>query len=207
MVFVVLSSKKKNAVENLVSLYTVVIGVALSVAVVKLVDDGKGLDAITLPTSLLFVAFVATLLPFYHGALRHLDDAYIEFESAVIRNGALVVDFLLLFFHALAFVVLALLIVKPLQFAWVLLVVLAIDVLWALFTYFGSSSRSPNAAEGAWGLINLVFVLAGVCFLSWQGLYPLAPFEPIRISVVTVCFSIGRTAVDYAWCGKFYFPD
>ncbi|HTQ36508.1 MAG TPA: hypothetical protein VMH77_05675, partial [Steroidobacteraceae bacterium] len=109
--------------------------------------------------------------------------------------------------HALAFVFLALLIVKPLQFAWVLLCVLAIDVIWALFTYFASSSRSPNAAEGKWGVINLVFSVIGVCFLAWNGLYPLATFEPIRLSILIVAFTVLRTVVDYAWCRRFYFPE
>ncbi|MBK9067349.1 MAG: hypothetical protein IPL76_10780 [Gemmatimonadetes bacterium] len=53
---------------------------------------------------------MATLFPFYHGALRHLDDAYLENENHHIKRGALIFDFLLLFLHAMCFVVLALLI-------------------------------------------------------------------------------------------------
>src|SRR5207253_2832610 len=132
--------RMENSVKSLVELYTVVIGVALSLAVVSLIDLNKGLDVITLPSTLLFIAFIATLFPFYHGALRHLDDAYIENDDRRIKDGALVLDFVLLFLHAVAFVVLSLLLKKPGQFAWVLAVVLSIDVIWGVFAHFASSA-------------------------------------------------------------------
>src|SRR6185437_11887329 len=118
------SKKMENSVRSLSNLYTVIIGVALSLAVVKLVEGGTGLKAATIPSILLFAAFVVTLLPFYHGALRHIDDAYIESEGANIKDGALVVDLILLFIHGIVFVVLALLIAIPDEFAWVLIVLL-----------------------------------------------------------------------------------
>jgi hypothetical protein len=202
-----ISKKKENAVRSLVSLYTVVIGVALSVSVVTLVDPRVGLSAVTAGSMLLFGAFVATLLPFYHGALRHLDDAYLENESTQIRDGALIVDFLLLFFHAMAFVVLALLLHRPSDFAWVLITVLTIDVLWAIFTYFASSSAAPGGAEGKWGFINLMFVGVAVIYLMNQGIYfGTGRPDDAKIAVPIFVFAVIRTVVDYVWCRKFYFP-
>src|SRR5690349_19220544 len=99
------NEKREKAVKSLVALYTVVMGVALSLAVRGLIDERGGLETVTLPDLLLFVAFVGTLFPFFHGALRHLDDAYVENKNANVREGALVVDFVLLFIHALAFVI------------------------------------------------------------------------------------------------------
>lgn len=202
-----ISKKKENAVKSLVSLYTVVIGVALSVSVLTLIDPKVGLSAVTGGSVLLFGAFVATLLPFYHGALRHLDDAYLENESTQIKDGALIVDFLLLFFHAMAFVVLALLIHRPVDFAWLLIGVLSIDVIWAIFTHFGSSSTAPGGAEGKWGIINFLFVCVAVCYLVIQGIYfGTGSSDDAKVAVPVFVFAAIRTVADYVWCRKFYFP-
>lgn len=118
------NKRKENSLRSLTSLYTVVIGVALSSSILKLIDPNQGLSSLTVTSTLLFLAFICTLFPFYHGALRHLDDAYIENDSDHIKDGALILDFLLLFFHGMAFVVLSLMLTKPGDFAVVLLAVL-----------------------------------------------------------------------------------
>jgi len=140
--------KQENSVKSLMSLYTVVIGVALSLSLVTLIDPEEGLKSVSLSPMLLFLAFILTLFPFYHGAHRHISDAYIESHNSHIRDGALLFDFFLLFFHGIAFVVLALLLSKPSNFVWVLIVLFAIDVIWGLFVYFGSSSKDVHNAEG-----------------------------------------------------------
>ena len=94
------SNRKKNSVRNLAGLYTVVVGAALSLALARLIPPDKGLAALTPASVCLFVAYIATLFPFFHGALMHLDDAYIENENEHIKTGALLVDFSLLFLHA-----------------------------------------------------------------------------------------------------------
>src|SRR3546814_6974962 len=104
---------------------------------------------------MLFIAFAATLFPFFHGAIRHLHDEY-SIGSANAKTGALIVDFVLLFFHALAFVVLSLLISKPLQFAWVLLSILLIDVIWGAFVYFSSPKTAILKPQTRWLIINIV---------------------------------------------------
>src|SRR4051812_25371800 len=110
------SERRSNAIKSLIELYTVVIGVALSFAVFGLVGSKKGLLGVSAHSVFLFVAFIATLFPFYHGALRHLYDAYLERSNEHIRPAAVFPDFILLFLHALAFVVLALLLDKPSHF-------------------------------------------------------------------------------------------
>ena len=201
-----ISRKKENAVKSLVNLYTVVIGVALSVSVLTLIDPNTGLAGVTGGSVLSFGAFVATLLPFYHGALRHLDDAYLEAESNQIKDGAIIFDFLLLFFHALVFVVLALLIHRPVDFWWLLIAVMAIDIAWATFTHFCSSAPT-GGAEGRWGLINIVFVGLAVLYLVTNGIYfGTGSRDDPKVAVAVFVFAAIRTVVDYTWCRKFYFP-
>jgi len=202
-----ISKKKENAVRSLVSLYTVVIGVALSVSVLTLIDPKTGLSAVTGGSVLLFGAFVATLLPFYHGALRHLDDAYLESDSTQIKDGALIFDFLLLFFHAMVFVVLALLIHRPVDFAWLLIALLLVDIIWAIFAHFGSSAAAPGGAEGKWGLINFGFVGVAVVYLFTNSIsFGTSATDDARVALPVFVFAAIRTAVDYSVCKRFYFP-
>lgn len=198
--------KMENSVRSLANLYTVIIGVALSLAVVKLVEGSAGLKAAIVPSILLFSAFIATLFPFYHGALRHIDDAYIESDGTNIKDGALVVDLILLFVHGIVFVVLALLIAKPSEFAWILIVLLATDVLWGIFAHFAVSTSSGLSAELKWLLIN--FAVVGL--LTWYLVANDINFRdtkntlPLVIVVFVAC--VIRSIVDYISCAKFYFP-
>lgn len=201
-----MSKSRKNSVRSLASLYTVIIGVALTFAVSGLIDPAKGLEGLTLTSCLLFVAFSATLVPFYHGALRHLDDAFIEGSSKHIKDGALIVDIGLLFLHALVFVVLALLLKKPGHFAWTLSALLGVDVVWGVFAYFGSSSKSEDAAEWKWMIINLVFVSGVATYLVLNDIYLNEPSAPLKLSLLLMVLCLLRTVVDYCWCRRFYFP-
>jgi hypothetical protein len=200
------NKKMENSVKSLVNLYTVVIGVALSAAVVGVIDVSAGLESATLVSSLLFIAFVATLFPFFHGALRHLDDAYIENDNEHIKEGALVIDFVLLFLHALAFVVLSLLIKKPAHFAWVLAALLTIDVVWGVFAHFASSTKGSLTAESKWTIINFIFVGFVVSFLVIRGISLNELPEPIKLAIPLAFICTLRTLVDYIWCKDFYFP-
>lgn len=198
--------RKANSVRSLSSLYTVVIGVALSLSVVTLIDSAEGLASLTIDSVALFSAFVVTLIPFYHGALRHLDDAYIETDATHIKNGALVIDVLLLIMHGIGFVLLALLLQKPFEFGWILISVLFIDVVWGGIAFFGFSASEGDPAEGKWTLINIGFLVVTGCFIyvvqNVQELSNLSGF--VSVGIFSACFI--RTLVDYIWCSQFYFP-
>jgi hypothetical protein len=199
------NTKRQNNVRSLVNLYTVVIGVALSLAVIGIVDTEHGLASATPSSILLFVAFVATLFPFFHGALRHLDDAYIE-NPTHIHDGALVIDFILLFIHAMAFVVLSVLLKKPTHFAWVLLILISIDVVWGIFATFASSTRGDLKAESKWTIINFIFVGISATYLVKNDIYLDDLEQPLKLAIPIAFASVLRTIADYVWCRNFYFP-
>ncbi len=200
------NKKLENSVKSLVNLYTVVIGASLSIAVAGAIDINKGLSSLTTSSMVLFIAFVATMFPFFHGALRHLDDAYIENDNDHIKPGALIVDFSLLFLHALAFLVLSQLLKKPVDFAWLLIGLLAIDVIWGFFTFFGSSSPAKISPEIRWTIINFFFIgllalylINSDIYLGWQG-------DSGKLAVLICIACILRSGVDYLWCHEVYFP-
>lgn len=203
------NKRLENSIQSLINLYTVVIGAALSIAVAVIVDANKGLDSITTVSACLFMAFLVTLVPFFHGALRHLDDHYLQ-SSIEPRATALIVDFGLLLLHALAFLVLSQLLKSPVDFAWVLVGVLAIDIAWGTFAHFMRPSGTRISPEGRWTVINVVFVLLVVIYLVDRGLgfrTPISNDEGVRLAAVMAGACGLRSFVDYFACREIYFPN
>jgi len=198
--------KLANSIKSLINLYTVVIGAALSLAVARAIDVNAGLTSVSGVSIFLFVSFVFTLFPFFHGALRHLDDAYVENVNPGIKRGALIFDFALLFMHALAFVVLSQLLQRPSHFAWFLITVLAIDVVWGIFTHFGSSSGGSLSAEGKWTIINIIFIAIVSMYLVHYDIFLEYHQDALKLSILLAIACVLRSGVDYMWCSEIYFP-
>ncbi|MCW8876122.1 MAG: hypothetical protein OQK04_05285 [Kangiellaceae bacterium] len=201
------NKKKENSLRSLSGLYTVVIGVALSSSIVMLINPNQGLSGVETHSWMLFISFVLTLLPFYHGALRHLDDAYLENNSASIKNGALIIDFFLLFLHGMAFVVLSLLIKKPEDFFYILCILFFVDVVWGVFVHFGASSDNSSNAEWKWVIINSGFLALALVGYFFFDISSLATNSPEKVAVVLMVLCVLRSFVDYLVGWSFYFPD
>lgn len=200
------NKKLENSIKSLVNLYTVVIGASLTLAVANAIDVHAGLGSVSSISIFLFISFVATLFPFFHGALRHLDDAFIESPNSNIKAGALIIDFALLFLHALAFVVLSQLLQRPAHFAWVLIVILSIDVVWGVFAHFGSSSGGRVSAEWKWTIINFVFIAIIAAYMVSNDIYLNFAQDTLKHAVLLMIACLLRSAVDYVSCKDLYFP-
>lgn len=108
----------ESSVRNLGALYSVVVGVALAFAMENIIDPAALGSPFRWELLPLFFTLVVTLVPFYHGALRHLDVTYVEHGGADVKAGALLADFLLLFLEGSLFVGLSVLLGRPEVFAW-----------------------------------------------------------------------------------------
>jgi hypothetical protein len=197
----------ENSVRSLVNLYTVVIGIALTLAIGVVIDPKLGLSSVTRVTASLFFGFLATLVPFFHGALRHLDNVYIENDASQMKQGTFIFDFALLLLHALAFLVLAQLLAHPTDFAYFLICVLAIDIVWGIFAYASTAGTQTLSATSRWSIINFVFVVMVLAYLLMHDLRPGATAEDDKLSALLALACLARSAVDYIWCRNFYFPN
>jgi hypothetical protein len=94
---------KERSVDSLQQIYAVVIALAIAQAVQGLLRDpihGTVLSFSEIAAGVAaFVAFMVTLVPFWHGMNRHLDRCYME-KKGVVRQGALLMDFVAFFFEA-----------------------------------------------------------------------------------------------------------
>ena len=197
-----MGSQTEDSVKNLQELYTVAVGAALTLAVVRFVPETGVPQWNALPV---LVGYVVTLIPFYHGAMRHLDVTYRDRRVEAVREGALLADFFLLFIEACLFLALASVITSTEHAAQTYLGLIALDGVWGLAAHWVFTKNRRPWAEIRWSLLNigtalvtLGFVLA-LSYLKWPGLSERAAF-------VFAAICVGRTIADYSLSWRFYFP-
>jgi hypothetical protein len=197
-------SPRENSVKQLAEFYNVVTGVALALAITKVIDTTANVLPIKWGFGLNFLSFVVTIIPFHHGAVRHLFATYVESgEKKRIIRGALALDFLLLFSQACLFVALALLIQKTQLFTSVLIGLLILDCIWGFLTNLTLSNAQDQGSERIWAFINL-FGAAFFVLLSSFGPALVDGWQNMMLLVFVGCFV--RTALDYYFCWDFYYP-
>jgi len=197
------------SVEHLQELYTVSIGLALTVAVERLFPGELhgGLHNVAVVG---FVAFLATVLPFYHGALRHLDNMYRVGQNQRSGGGLLFADFLALFTEACLLIAMAASLDRPRRVLILLLLLLLLDIVWLEFFVRVAAPRiRPDAVAKTWGhrawvLVNTPFLILGVLLLLLHG--GGAEEGALGLASLVGGLALARTVVDYAWSWRFYFP-
>ena len=199
---------RERPIRHLQGLYTVVVGIALTVALTKLIEqDGRiPINFNILPY---FIAYLFTLVPFYHGALRHLDITYFEDPDQQTKSGALMADWSLLFIESCVLLTMALLVASPVLFSYTLAVLLLFDTIWAFLAHLAFSPlSSEQCAENKWAIINLItavlLILAMVYIDSLDKIQ-----KPVEIYrwVVILTVSALRSIMDYYFCWSFYYPS
>lgn len=203
-----MNEPRANSVRNLENLYSIVAALGLSLAIYNLIDTAS--ETIPFKFDLLpfFLAFLITLIPFYHGALRHLDVTYVEQGGKQVRKYALLIDFFALFFESCLLLALAVLLTKPVFFAWGLVMLLAFDTIWSISAHFGFSQDVKPKAELRWALINFIAVIVLSIYLIIFNFVPNATYAAdLKLSIGIPSISLLRTVIDYIFCWNFYYPS
>jgi len=199
---------QKNSVKNLQNLYSVVVGVALSLAIVRVIDTELAPVPVRYESLVLLVAYVVTLVPFYHGALRHLDTTYVEQGGKHVRGGALMLDFAILFLEGCLFLGLAALVETPAFFAWGLLTLLVVDVVWGIVAHLAFTKQTTDKAELKWVQNNLAFALLLLLYLGALGVIPPdGRTTDWALTSGVLGIALARTFVDYYRSWQFYYPS
>jgi hypothetical protein len=191
---------QRRSVEHLEELYSVVVAIALSLAVDRLFPlsaSGARTRAFVLALALLI-----TLIPFFHGALRHLDELYGQGSGRAAHSFSVLVDFLLLFLESCLFLALAVSITRPATFAWLLLSLLALDVVWAYLTTRFLVTPAGEAAPNTWLKVNLVF--GSILFAILVVLYAAGWASAETLTYAVLVVAVARTVSDYTFSWEFY---
>jgi hypothetical protein len=190
-----LQASRERSVDHLQGLYGVVVAIALGLAVDRIIPPAG--HPIAYRPLLLGAALLATLIPFYHGALRHLDEQYAQ-GRAPDRAGSVLVDFFVLFLEGCAFLALAVSVARPQVFARAFLLLLVLDIAWALITNFLLTKDRRLRAQMSWLFINIVAV-------GMLSIFLLTHFDTTRVLWWAIpALAIARTAVDLMFTWRFY---
>jgi hypothetical protein len=190
---------KERSVDSLQQIYAVVIALAIAQAIQSLLKDpvagmllAFGQVVVGLPA---FVAFLVTLVPFWHGMNRHLDRCYLEKKSAVVQ-GALLFDFVAFFLEASLLFAAGWSLRSGIYSFAALGGLLLADMVWGFISH---EIHFPGHKSHVrrWSAINLVAILIAVLVVTF-------PFQ--HKPIVLMVFAVTRSIADYLWCWDFYFP-
>jgi hypothetical protein len=198
------ATRAERSVDWLQRLYAVVVGLALTEGLKNAVmaantDLPKGsiFEKIFRVETWPIVALIFTLVPFFHGANRHLDDTYV-FGTGEEKNFALVIDFLFFFVQGAVLYWMALVIQFPRYFFQVYCVLLFIDIFWAVGVYFYTQAGWQTVST--WVRINLICVLVALILLATPLLGGNSKIHALGIAAVL------RTVFDYSYQWRMYYP-
>jgi hypothetical protein len=190
--------RRTSSVRHLQNLYSIGVTVALGFAFERTIASESKERAIPL-----LIAFILTLLPFYHGTVRHLDDAYIF--RRVNRNEAILAESLARFLEACLFFGLAASVDKPIFFAWMYVTLLIVNIGWSWLTEVACVKPERRlSAPHDWRDVNLVTVAIAISCLTALHTFRLASNESVLLEVGLVVVTFARTTADYRKSWGFY---
>lgn len=199
---------RRRSVGNLQRVYTVVVSLAITEALRRLLSPAatNPITEIDIRSLIAVVSLLVTIIPFYHGANRYLDATYVTGERTA-KSSALMLDFIVIFLEGLIFFVLALLIANTTAFFTGLALLFFLDSAWVALTRVTSESPLDRGREYAtWsisniaaGVIILLFIWSNL--LSWE-IWPTLEIAAVAVGVVALL----RTIIDYATVWNFYYP-
>ncbi len=198
---------RSNSVKQLCDLYRVVIAAAVGLAFGGIIDTNVSPIPVKLDRWETFVAMIVTIIPFFHGAVRHLFATYVEGGGSTrIKNWAILIDYYLLFLNGGLFVALSQTLGDTMAFVVVFMAVLAIDCIWGVLASMGFAGTSSQKAEVKWAAINFVAAMILALLYFIQPVLTQLGLTDEGLQGVIVVIALVRTVVDYALNLPFYCP-
>lgn len=178
---------------------TVVIAIAIAQAIQSFLKDASGTANLSLERLLPgipgLVAFLFTLVPFWHGMNRHLDRCYLE-KTTGVAQGALLLDFATFFIEAGLLFAAGWSLRSGISTFYYLGLLLGVDMIWAFVSHqIHFPGRKSHAKK--WSLINIVAIFLAFLVVTF-------PFE--SKALVLMGIAVLRSIADYGFCWAFYFP-
>lgn len=203
-----MKERLESTVTTLQEFYTVIVGVAFVGGVEKIVTSVQNARSAQewLPVAILGLAFLSTIVPFYHGMNRHLYDTHLDVDAkSTSPQVPLLLDIFAFVVEGAILVAMGRALENPESFLRLWTALLLVDILWSLVIWTIQGSEWPR-----WVLNNGVWI--AVAWFVWLGLPPFASPPGaersvlLRIALLAVV-EIGRSITDYKTNWQFYFPS
>jgi hypothetical protein len=185
----------EKSIDSLQRIHALISALALGEAVRRLLlVPGSSEAVFNLAALPQFLALVLTIVPFYHGMHRHLEDTYLFRTSHDHPRGVLLIDFVVFLAESCTFFALASLLTSH-SFYWVLLALLVFDGIWG-----GLTALIIKAPVYRWCVLNFVTATLMLLVLSLNVFR-----QGMDVWLLTVITGV-RTVIDYSTHWSFYFP-
>lgn len=167
---------------------------------------------------LCLLLLVLSVVRFYHGNIRLLDDTY-GFESeggqrgginVTNRNASIALDFLFMFTIALLFALSSFFIRQSTIFVCILLFIVFVDVMWHLTTMVNTADTKSFKATKRWFINNflhlLLGILATVYVLVTNDARTYSLLYESSLFLLLYLILLVNTLFDFFLSYRFYFP-
>jgi hypothetical protein len=212
-------SAPQRAAKPLTDITTILCGIAATVAISELLSltETNGIPSLHRPPLtqiLLFIVSIITIVRFYLGNIRHLDEEYTgRYGKAHTKNPragggkSLAKDFAAIVIESLVIVGLAYLLWSPVLYMFLHSVLLLIDSLWFFFVHKNAGERRK-----AWAANNFVFgiiliFISIVAVLLSQRSPVTHGWQQVAAVGIFALLASGNTFLDFLNEFDFYFPS
>ena len=183
-----------RSIDDIKALLTVVFGLGLVESVKSLITNENNLLVINLSLIPIFVAFLATLLPFYQGNCKYMDTIYLQ-KNLKALDG--IMDTFVFIAQGIIFYVMAIAMKQPKFFFLAAIVLYISDIIWLGFVSKSNSELFPKLKN--WLIIN-IFTLFILLILYYT---PLLLNDYSKWWIISLVM-LARTGADYIWTWSFY---
>lgn len=200
----------KATVETLQRFYSVVVAIALTSALSKLVGlvEQPRSTAEIIQIAALTTAFLSTIVPFYHGMERHLYETHRVLPALGVggRRFPLLADIFVFMIEGGILFAMGRQLDNAIGFLSLWSALLIVDVVWSALVWFVQKGPRPF-----WTLNNVTWLV--LAWVAWFVLpliaedFGFSRAQPLVLSLTIAGLEIGRSIVDYMMNWRFYFPD
>jgi hypothetical protein len=203
-----------SAITSLKAIVTIVAGLTVTNGIISLVTGGayaqiRLLNEFEIVTIAIFLLLVANVVRFYHGNIRHIDNAYsIDSYRSVntddvkkTERSNLGLDFLVVFVECVVLAITSFYINSLKEFFSLFIGLLIFDVLWTIGSYAYTPNRPVFVHQKRWTLNNVVAVILLLVASAYSHCMNTTTYH-IIFPLILGC----NTVADFSISWKFYFP-
>jgi hypothetical protein len=187
----------ERSVQSLQRIYAFVVALAIGRAIEStfVTEEVLSFHPDRLP---IFLAFLVTVVPFFHGMNRHLDRCYLEQRDSNVQK-ALLFDFIVFFIEAGLLFAFAASTQSGLSGFLILAVMLALDIPWAMISQWIHYGENPTGTW-LWATVNTGAIVLIVA------IYFLDVYAPLVKPWILAMVAAVRSGADYWLSWDLYFP-
>lgn len=195
---------RRSAVNSLKELVVILSGITITFAITAIAKEAKNANG-AFPGELgLFLILVLSIIRFYHGNMRLLDDSYLDHLEGGSTERNIILDFSVILVTSIAFAAMGAFIDQPVFFFSCFAMILIMDGLWGVLC-ISANNIDAIPIQRHWMGNNFVCGSTILIIFNVSLSHPLL-FRGVSPTLIIAACALGSTFYDFAVSWRFYFP-